>query len=111
MTIQTMAKLPHSTKQWVLRGTSIDGLTLEDVPLSDELGEYEVLVKFHAASLNYRDVMITTVCLSLSSVDGCWLSLNSRADSYLDHRAHTSSPKRKSSSPCTYQHHLSCQQS
>ncbi|KAK6820426.1 hypothetical protein RU639_007602 [Aspergillus parasiticus] len=45
-------------KQWVLSGTcGIDSLQLQDVPIPDP-GDYEVLVKFHAASLNFRDIMI-----------------------------------------------------
>ncbi|QMW31671.1 hypothetical protein G4B84_007052 [Aspergillus flavus NRRL3357] len=43
---------------WVLSGTcGIDSLQLQDVPIPDP-GDYEVLVKFHAASLNFRDIMI-----------------------------------------------------
>ncbi|GKZ34036.1 hypothetical protein AbraIFM66950_004171 [Aspergillus brasiliensis] len=45
-------------KQWVLDGTDgIDSLQLQEVPIP-EPGDYEVLVKFHAASLNFRDIMI-----------------------------------------------------
>jgi hypothetical protein len=49
------------SKQWVLeKSKGIEGLTLEDVPVP-EVGERDVLVKLHAVSLNYRDVMIATV--------------------------------------------------
>lgn len=53
-------------KQWVLSGTcGIDSLQLQDVPIPDP-GDYEVLVKFHAASLNFRDIMIANVRLHRS---------------------------------------------
>lgn len=48
-------------KQWFLDGThGVDSLQLQEVPIP-EPSEYEVLVKFHAASLNFRDVMIANV--------------------------------------------------
>lgn len=50
-------------KQWVLSGTrGTDSLQLQDVPIP-EPSDYEVLVKFHAASLNFRDIMIANVRL------------------------------------------------
>jgi len=48
-------------KQWALSaGTGIDKLEVRDVPIPDA-GENEVFVKFHAVSLNYRDLMIAKV--------------------------------------------------
>lgn len=50
------------TAAWVLNTqTGIDGLTfIEQLPLPP-IKEDEVLVKIHAASLNYRDLVITKV--------------------------------------------------
>ena len=53
--------LPTKMDQWVLRDTNgFSSLKLEqsDIP---EVGESDVLIKFHAASLNYRDLMIAKV--------------------------------------------------
>jgi NADPH:quinone reductase-like Zn-dependent oxidoreductase len=48
-------------KHWVLpAGTGIDKLEVKDVPIPN-VRENEVLVKFHAVSLNYRDIMIAMV--------------------------------------------------
>lgn len=45
-------------KQWVVQGsTGLESLKLVDCRIPEALGN-DVLVKFHAASLNYRDVMI-----------------------------------------------------
>ncbi|KAI9656757.1 MAG: hypothetical protein M1821_003396 [Bathelium mastoideum] len=57
-------------KQWVLHGTgSFDCLKLEEAPIP-EVGDHEVLVKIHAASLNYRDLMIATGTYYWSQSDG-----------------------------------------
>ncbi|KAL2870887.1 putative raffinose synthase protein Sip1 [Aspergillus lucknowensis] len=50
---------PSTQKQWtVLNGeNSFDGLKYGDAPVP-KVGENEVLVKLHAASLNYRDLII-----------------------------------------------------
>lgn len=50
---------PQSMKQWVITGTEndFDGLKYEDAPVP-KVGENEVRVKLHAASLNYRDLII-----------------------------------------------------
>ncbi len=54
--------IPETTKQWALRAQgSFDNLKLETAPIP-ALGEFDVLVKIHAASLNYRDLMIAMVC-------------------------------------------------
>ncbi|KAI2606788.1 NAD(P)-binding protein [Hypoxylon sp. NC1633] len=51
---------PSSTKQWLVAGTDkgFDGLELVEVPIP-KVGDQEVLVKLFAASLNYRDLIIT----------------------------------------------------
>jgi NADPH:quinone reductase-like Zn-dependent oxidoreductase len=54
-------------KQWILpAGTGIDRLKVKEVSIPD-VGENEVLVKFHAVSLNYRDIMIAQVRTPLIS--------------------------------------------
>jgi NADPH:quinone reductase-like Zn-dependent oxidoreductase len=51
--------IPKTTKQWTIEGTNgFDSLKLNKSAPLDHPGEYEVLVKFHAASLNYRDLVI-----------------------------------------------------
>ncbi|CAG8403153.1 unnamed protein product [Penicillium salamii] len=46
-------------KQWILEGIrGAESLQLKDVP-DPEPGDYEVLVKFRTASLNFRDIMIS----------------------------------------------------
>jgi len=48
-------------QQWILQGnTGFNDLKLVDYPVP-EVSESDVLVKFHAASLNYRDLMIAKV--------------------------------------------------
>lgn len=53
---------PSSMKQWSVSGTDkgFDGLSFGDAPVPN-VGENEVLVKFEAASLNYRDLIIPKV--------------------------------------------------
>ncbi|KAK9418890.1 hypothetical protein SUNI508_07662 [Seiridium unicorne] len=50
---------PSTIKQWVIKGTEndFDGLKYEDASVP-KVGDNEVLVKLHAASLNYRDLII-----------------------------------------------------
>lgn len=54
--------LPQHTPAWVLN--SHDGMAdldyIEQLPLP-ALGKDQILVKIHAASLNYRDLMINKV--------------------------------------------------
>lgn len=54
-----MSSIPKTTKAWTVHGTNgFDSLKFnESVPIP-EVSDYEVLVKFHAASLNYRDIII-----------------------------------------------------
>lgn len=58
------AMAPPSQKQWLIQGTGdgFDGLVYQDAPVP-QVGENEVLVKMHAASLNYRDLIIPKVIL------------------------------------------------
>ncbi|RDL30710.1 alcohol dehydrogenase [Venustampulla echinocandica] len=51
--------IPTTTKSWTVLGTDgFDSLKFsKDTPLP-AVSDYEVLVKFHAASLNYRDLII-----------------------------------------------------
>ncbi|KAI1643659.1 uncharacterized protein F4817DRAFT_348977 [Daldinia loculata] len=50
---------PSTMKQWFIKGQEkgFEGLEFLEVPVP-KVGENEVLVKLHAASLNYRDVAI-----------------------------------------------------
>lgn len=51
----------ETMKQWVLHGKNgIDSLKLEETSIPQP-GENEVLIKLHAVSLNYRDLMIANV--------------------------------------------------
>ncbi|CZR62768.1 related to alcohol dehydrogenase [Phialocephala subalpina] len=50
---------PTTFKQWTLEGQNgIESLVCAQARMPKELGEHEVLVKLHAASLNYRDLAI-----------------------------------------------------
>lgn len=53
---------PTTMKQWTISDTKngFEGLKFEDVAVP-RVGENEVLVKLHAASLNYRDLIIPKV--------------------------------------------------
>jgi NADPH:quinone reductase-like Zn-dependent oxidoreductase len=53
---------PTSIKQWVVTDNEhgFDGLKLQDAPLP-KVGDNDVLIKIHAASLNYRDLAIARV--------------------------------------------------
>lgn len=57
---------PSNQKQWVITSEEKDlgGLEYVDAEVP-KCGENEVLVKLHAASLNYRDLAIPKVCLLL----------------------------------------------
>lgn len=60
---------PSNQKQWVIASEKkdLDGLEFVDAEVP-KCGETEVLVKMHAASLNYRDLAIPKVCLSLEPI-------------------------------------------
>lgn len=51
--------LPTKARQWVVHSidNGIDSLTLEEAPLPT-LGQFDVLVRIHALSLNYRDILL-----------------------------------------------------
>lgn len=53
---------PTTMKQWMIAGMmdTFDCLQLKEAPVP-QCGENEVLVKFHAVSLNYRDLIIPKV--------------------------------------------------
>ena len=53
---------PSTMKQWVVEDMEhdFDGLVYKDAAVP-KVGENEVLVKFQAASLNYRDLTIPKV--------------------------------------------------
>jgi NADPH:quinone reductase-like Zn-dependent oxidoreductase len=54
--------MSSTTKTWVIEGNgSFDSLKFIQDRVLPELTANEVLVKFHAASLNYRDVIIALV--------------------------------------------------
>lgn len=53
---------PRTTKAWTVEGAgSFDCLKLDKEHVLPALSDNEVLVKFHAASLNYRDIIIALV--------------------------------------------------
>ena len=57
-------RAPAVMKQRVLRNAgTFDGLKLESAHVP-QISDFDVLVKIHAASLNYRDLMIAKVQLS-----------------------------------------------
>ena len=54
---------PSTTRQWVVEGRNgFDSLKLEDKAAIPKLGDHDVLVNIHYASLNYRDLIIPMVC-------------------------------------------------
>jgi NADPH:quinone reductase-like Zn-dependent oxidoreductase len=55
---------PRTTKAWTVEGKgSFDCLKFGKERVLPELSDNEVLVKFHGASLNYRDIMIALVTM------------------------------------------------
>lgn len=54
--------VPSTMKQWLVESKEkdLDGLIYQDAPVP-KVGENEVLVKLHAVSLNYRDLIIPKV--------------------------------------------------
>lgn len=59
---------PSKTKQWTVEGkTGFDSLKYHDKADIPTLGDHDVLVNFHYASLNYRDLIIPKVPHHLSS--------------------------------------------
>ncbi|KAJ4298807.1 hypothetical protein N0V88_003845 [Collariella sp. IMI 366227] len=51
--------LPSSQKEWLIKGTgnAFETLVFQDAPVP-KVGDNDVLVKMHGASLNYRDLII-----------------------------------------------------
>lgn len=75
-------------KQWVLRDKSGFGnLLLEESPLP-EIGDFDVLIKVHAVSLNYRDLMIAQVVL-LAPIS-CFALINTSGNILLATQTHHS---------------------
>jgi NADPH:quinone reductase-like Zn-dependent oxidoreductase len=56
---------PAQMKQWTVlnKDNDFDGLSYGDAPIP-KVGDNDVLVKLHAASLNYRDLVIPKVWLA-----------------------------------------------
>jgi NADPH:quinone reductase-like Zn-dependent oxidoreductase len=55
---------PRTTKAWTVEGKGNFGcLKFDKERVLPELSDNDVLVKFHAASLNYRDIMIALVTM------------------------------------------------
>jgi NADPH:quinone reductase-like Zn-dependent oxidoreductase len=69
--------IPKTTQAWTVN--SFDGQDFETLKFNKEaplpeISDYEVLVKFHAASLNYRDLIIPKgECWKLLCPSGIWL--------------------------------------
>lgn len=54
-----MSSAPKTAKAWTVQGKNgFDSLKLNEKASVPEVSDYEVLVKLHAASLNYRDLII-----------------------------------------------------
>ena len=70
--------VPSVTKQWTVEGQKGFGsLQLNEEFRIPELGDTECLVRFHYASLNYRDLLVSKVCcfvLYRASCDVTWLT-------------------------------------
>ena len=59
--------LEGTYKQWTPQGQNgLDSLVASVGSLPKELGEHDVLVKIHAASLNFRDIVLAKVSISSS---------------------------------------------
>lgn len=55
---------PSTTKQWTVNGKNgFDSLSYNEKAEIPQLGDHDVLVNFHYASLNYRDLVIPKVAL------------------------------------------------
>ena len=51
--------IPKTGKAWTIQGSDgFDSLKFNKEAAVPEVSDYEVLVKLHAASLNYRDLII-----------------------------------------------------
>lgn len=55
----TSASIPKTGKSWTVEGQDgFESLKFNKEAKVPEISDYEVLVKFHGASLNYRDLII-----------------------------------------------------
>jgi NADPH:quinone reductase-like Zn-dependent oxidoreductase len=56
--------IPTTQKKWVIRGQEkgLDELHFTEGPIP-KIDDYGVLVKLHAAAINYRDILIPSVSL------------------------------------------------
>lgn len=61
-------------KRYVLTGNGIDSLKIQEVPEPGEPGPGQVLVRLHAASLNFRDLMVTSGNYGIAAPDQVILS-------------------------------------
>lgn len=79
---------PAKMNQWTVldKENGFDSLSFSEVPVP-KVGENEVLVKFRAASLNYRDLIIPKVRQLL-----CEMALDMQTDMFLSIRECTPSP-------------------
>lgn len=60
-----MGVFPTHTARWILPSQNgIDSLRYEESASISALKDDDVLVQMHAASINYRDLVITKVCCS-----------------------------------------------
>lgn len=66
----------------------LSGLAFQTTEIPQDLGDHEVLVELHAASLNYRDIAIAKVCPANTA------TLNVRlSDKYIGASGHEVSPR------------------
>jgi hypothetical protein len=58
--------LPSLQKKWIIEGQArgIDELRFMEGPIP-KVDDYGVLVKLHAAAMNYRDILIPSVSLAV----------------------------------------------
>lgn len=75
-----------SMKQWTVTTPHADfgGLKFEEVPVPG-VGDREVLVRFHASSLNYRDVAIAKVLLPSATTTIDWARLLTNSSLFIGH--------------------------
>ena len=54
--------LPNSQKKWIINGTTkgLDEIQFTEGPVP-KMDDFSVLVKLHAAAINYRDIIIPNV--------------------------------------------------
>jgi len=62
LNIMSSTSIPTTTKTWTIEGQDgFDSLKFNEAAAIPKITDNEVLVKFHAASLNYRDLIIPKV--------------------------------------------------